>query len=108
MGKIPYLIEVDTGGISVESSIAGRLLTAETAAEAIKESGVEQKAKHRYLIIPDLAARLSGEIEDLTGWNVLVGAKGWFQLRRFHWEIILGILFIFYVVILLWTYTAFP
>ena len=70
-----YLIVVDTGGISVESSIAGRLLTAETAADAIKESGVEQKVKHRHLIIPGLAARLSGEIEDLTGWRVLVGPR---------------------------------
>ena len=70
-----YLIVVDTGGISVESSIAGRLLTAETAAEAVKEAGVEQKVKHRYLIIPGLAARLSGEIEDLTGWSVMVGTK---------------------------------
>jgi len=70
-----YLIVVDTGGISVESSIAGRLLTAETAAEAVKEAGVEQKVKHRYLIIPGLAARLSGEIEDLTGWRVMVGTK---------------------------------
>ncbi len=70
-----YLIVVDSEGISVESSIAGRILTAETAAEAVKESGIEQKVKHRYLIIPGLAARLSGEIEDLTGWRVLVGTK---------------------------------
>jgi len=70
-----YLIVVDTGGISVESSIAGRLLTAETAADAVKESGVEQKVKHRHLIIPGLAARLSGETEDLTGWHVIVGPR---------------------------------
>jgi len=70
-----YLIVVDTGGISVESSVAGRYLTAETAADAIKGSGIEQKVKHRHLIIPGLAARLSGEIEDLTGWRVLVGPR---------------------------------
>ncbi len=70
-----YLIVADTGGISVESSIAGRLLTAETAAEAVKESEVEQKVKHKYLIIPGMAARLSGETEDLTGWRVLVGPR---------------------------------
>ncbi len=70
-----YLIVVDTGGISVESSIAGRLLTADKAAEAIKESGIEQKVKHRHLIIPGMAARLSGETEDLTGWRVLVGPR---------------------------------
>ncbi|MCD6464954.1 acetyl-CoA decarbonylase/synthase complex subunit gamma [Candidatus Bathyarchaeota archaeon] len=70
-----YLIVVDTDGISVESSVAGRILTAQTVADAIKKSGVEGKVKHRYLIIPGLAARLSGEIEELTGWRVLVGPR---------------------------------
>lgn len=70
-----YLIVVDTGGISVESSVAGRILTAETAADALKKSGVEEKVKHRYLIIPGLAARLSGEIEETTGWHILVGPR---------------------------------
>ena len=70
-----YLIVVDTGGISVESSIAGRILTAETAADALKKSGVDERVKHRYLIIPGLAARLSGEMEEITGWRVLVGPR---------------------------------
>ncbi|MDH5688969.1 MAG: acetyl-CoA decarbonylase/synthase complex subunit gamma, partial [Candidatus Bathyarchaeota archaeon] len=70
-----YLVVVDTGGISVESSVAGRYLTAETAAEALKKSEVETKVKHRHLIIPGLAARLSGELEDISGWRVLVGPK---------------------------------
>jgi len=70
-----YLIVVDTGGISVESSVAGRILTAQVVADAIKKLGVEGKVKHRYLIIPGLAARLSGEIEELTGWRVLVGPR---------------------------------
>jgi len=70
-----YLVVVDTGGISVESSVAGRYLTADTIADAIKEYKVEEKIKHRYLILPGLAARLSGETEDATGWRVLVGPK---------------------------------
>lgn len=70
-----YLIVIDTEGISVESSVAGRILTAEKVAKAIKESRIEEKVKHRYLIIPGLAARLSGEIEELSGWRVLVGPK---------------------------------
>ena len=68
-----YLIVADTEGIAVDSSVAGRKLTADTVAEAIKESKVEEKVKHRKLIIPGKAARLSGEIEELTGWEVLVG-----------------------------------
>jgi len=70
-----YLVVVDTGGISVESSVAGRYLTADTIADALKEYKLEEKVKHRYLIIPGLAARLSGETEDATGWRVLVGPR---------------------------------
>ena len=68
-----YLLVVDTEGIAVDSSVAGRKLTADKVAEAIKETKVEEKVKHRKLIIPGKAARLSGEIEELTGWEVLVG-----------------------------------
>jgi acetyl-CoA decarbonylase/synthase complex subunit gamma len=72
-----YLVVVDTEGISVEASVAGRYLTAETIVEAFKQSGIEQKINHKYLIIPGLAARLSGEIEEEIGdeWQVLVGPK---------------------------------
>jgi len=70
-----YLLVVDTEGISVESAVAGRYLTAEKTADAIKKSEIEQKVKHRYLIIPGMAARLSGEIEDLSGWRVIVGPR---------------------------------
>ncbi len=72
-----YLIVVDTEGISVESAVAGRYLTADKIAEAIKETSIEKKVNHRYLIIPGLAARLSGETEEALGgdWRVLVGPK---------------------------------
>jgi acetyl-CoA decarbonylase/synthase complex subunit gamma len=76
-----YLIVADTEGISVESAVAGRYLTAETIAEAVKSSGVAEKVKHKYLIIPGMAARLSGETEDelnnvgLSGWRVMVGPR---------------------------------
>jgi acetyl-CoA decarbonylase/synthase complex subunit gamma len=74
-GVDSYLIVVDTEGIAVDSAVAGRKLTAEKVAEAIKESGVENMVKHRKLIIPGKAARLSGEIEQLSGWEVLVGPR---------------------------------
>ena len=68
-----YLLVVDTEGISVESAVAGRKLTADAVAEAIKEFKVEEMVEHRKLIIPGRASRLSGEIEDVTKWEVLVG-----------------------------------
>ena len=68
-----YLVVVDTEGISVESSVAGRKLTAEIVAEALKGFKVGDLVKHRHLVIPGRAARLSGEIQELSGWTVSVG-----------------------------------
>jgi len=83
-----YLIVADTGGISVESAVAGRYLTAGSMAEALAENNAEALVDHRYLIIPGLAARLSGETEEVSGWRVLVGPKDSSGLARFigeHW-----------------------
>lgn len=68
-----YLMVIDSEGISVESAVAGRKLTPDKVKDAIKDLGIEDKVKHRKLIIPGRAARLSGEIEDATGWETLVG-----------------------------------
>ena len=70
-----YLIVTDTGGLSVESAVAGRYFTADAIASAIKEFGVEEMVNHKTLIIPGLSARLSGETEEATGWKILVGPK---------------------------------
>jgi acetyl-CoA decarbonylase/synthase complex subunit gamma len=85
-GVSGYLIVTDTEGISVDSSVAGRQLTAEKVAEIVKETKVEEKVKHRKLIIPGKAARLSGEIEQLTGWEVLVGPRDSSGIPRFLQE----------------------
>ncbi len=84
-----YLIVADTEGISVESAVAGRYLTAGSIAEAVKESGVAEKVKHKHLIIPGMAARLSGETEDelknvgLPGWHVMVGPRDSSGIAKF-------------------------
>jgi acetyl-CoA decarbonylase/synthase, CODH/ACS complex subunit gamma len=70
-----YLIVVDTGGISVESAVAGRYLTAESMAQSLREYHIDDLVDHRYLIVPGLAARLSGETEEASGWHVIVGPK---------------------------------
>jgi acetyl-CoA decarbonylase/synthase complex subunit gamma len=81
-----YLIVVDTEGIAVDSAVAGRKLTAEKVAEALKASGIENRVKHRKLIIPGKAARLSGEIEELTGWQVIVGPRDSSEIPKFLQE----------------------
>ena len=84
-----FLLVVDTEGLSVESSVAGRKLTAEKVAEAIKETKIEDRVKHRKLIIPAFASRLKGEIEDLTKWEVMVGPRDSSGIPKFiseHWK----------------------
>jgi acetyl-CoA decarbonylase/synthase complex subunit gamma len=68
-----YLVVVDSEGLSVESAVAGRKLTADTIADALADFKVGDLVKHRHLIIPGRAARLSGEIQETSGWNVSVG-----------------------------------
>lgn len=85
-----YLLVVDTEGLSVESSVAGRKLTAEKIASAMKEYRVSEKVSHRKMIIPGLAARLKGELEDLTGWEVLVGPRDSSDIPAFlakYWKV---------------------
>jgi len=88
-----YLLVIDSEGIGVQSAAARASarkggLTADMIAKAIKETGIEKKVKHRTLIIPGLAANLSDEIEDLTGWKALVGPCNSADIPKFiaeHW-----------------------
>ncbi|MCK5628324.1 acetyl-CoA decarbonylase/synthase complex subunit gamma [Candidatus Bathyarchaeota archaeon] len=78
-----YLLVLETEGSAVDSAVAGRKLTADTVAEAIKESGIESKVKHRTIIIPGKASRISGEIEELSGWKVLVGPRDSSEIPKY-------------------------
>jgi acetyl-CoA decarbonylase/synthase complex subunit gamma len=81
-----YLVVVDTEGLAVECAVAGRKLTSEKIAEAIKQVKLEEKVKHRKLIIPGKAARLSGEIQELSGWEVLVGPQDSSEIPKYLQE----------------------
>jgi len=78
-----YLIVVETEGSAIDSGVAGRKLTAERVADAIKASGVENKVKHRKIIIPGKASRISGEIEELSGWKVQVGPRDSSEIPKY-------------------------
>jgi acetyl-CoA decarbonylase/synthase complex subunit gamma len=78
-----YLIVVDAEGAAIDSGVAGRKLTAEKIADAIKTSGIEQKVKHRKIISPGKASRISGEIEELSGWKVLVGPRDSSEIPKY-------------------------
>ena len=79
-----WLVCVDTGGISLQSSVAGKRFTADMIYEAMKETGIIDKIRHKSVIIPGYAARLSGELEDmLKDWRVFVGPRESSDIPKF-------------------------
>jgi len=78
-----YVVVVDTEGSAVDSGVAGRKLTADKVAEALKASGLEGKVKHKTLIIPGKASRISGEIEEASGWKVMVGPRDSSEIPKY-------------------------
>ena len=70
-----WLLVVDTEGIGIESAVAGGQFNAGGIAEAVKEFGAFEKVKHRILILPGMAARLSGALEDEADAFVVVGPR---------------------------------
>jgi len=68
-----FLLVAETEGMSVLNALAGGQLRAETVADLVKQINLNAAVNHRKIIIPGLAARLRGEIEELTGWEILVG-----------------------------------
>ncbi|SHF45678.1 CO-methylating acetyl-CoA synthase corrinoid iron-sulfur protein large subunit precursor [Desulfofundulus australicus DSM 11792] len=74
--RVPgYILAVDTDGISVLTGWAAGKFTAEKIAEMLKESGIAEKVSHRKVIIPGGVAVLSGKLQELSGWEVLVGPR---------------------------------
>jgi acetyl-CoA decarbonylase/synthase complex subunit gamma len=75
--KVPsYLYVKDTEGLSVMTSWAAGKFSADIIGPAIKKSGIENKIKHRKLIIPGYIAAESGALEEeLPGWEIMVGPR---------------------------------
>ena len=75
--KVPsYLLVMDTEGLSVMTAWAAGKFVADLMGPFVKKSGIEDKVKHRKLIIPGYAAAESGGLEEeLPGWEVMVGPR---------------------------------
>jgi acetyl-CoA decarbonylase/synthase complex subunit gamma len=78
-----HLIGVDTGGLAVECSVAGGQFNAALVRDALASTKIEEKVKHRKLIVPGMTARLRGDLEDTTKWEILVGPKDSSQIKDF-------------------------
>lgn len=70
-----YLCVVNTDGIGVEASVAGGQLNAAKIKDTFDSSDfdVQEKTDHGIIILPGLAARLQGDVEDATGLKVMIG-----------------------------------
>jgi acetyl-CoA decarbonylase/synthase complex subunit gamma len=74
-GIVCWLLAVDTDGIGVEAAAAGGQLTAAKVKDAFDKAGFDLKkdVNHNTVIIPGLAARIQGDLEDALDAKVKVG-----------------------------------
>lgn len=68
-----YLLVVDSQGMSVENAVAGGLVDGESIAKALRD--VEGEVSTRRVIVPRGFSRLKGEVEEASGWMVLIGPE---------------------------------
>lgn len=70
-----HILPVDTEGSSVLTAYSGDKLNEKVVQKAMAEAKVEEKVKHRKLIIPGLVAIMAAKLKDELGWEILVGPK---------------------------------
>ena len=71
-----YLLIMDTEGLSVMTAWAAGKFVADLIGPFVKKSGIEDKVKHRKLVIPGYAAAESGGLEEeLPDWEIMVGPR---------------------------------
>jgi acetyl-CoA decarbonylase/synthase complex subunit gamma len=74
--KVPsYIISVDTEGMSVLTAWAAEKFTPEKISDSLSKFGVKEMVSHKRLIIPGYVAVMSGDLEEQSGWEVVVGPK---------------------------------
>jgi len=87
--RVPcYILVVDTEGTSVLTAYSGDKLNEKIVAAAIKKTDLENKVKHRTLIIPGYVAVMSGKLEEESGWEVKVGPRESSVLPKFMQEVV--------------------
>ena len=74
--RVPaYIVPVDTDGISVLTAWAAGKFSPEKIGETVKELGVMDKVSHNKIIIPGHVAVLSGKLQEVSGYDVVVGPR---------------------------------
>ena len=74
--KVPsYIVSVDTEGMSVLTAWAAEKFTPGKISDSLNQFGVSDAVSHKNLVIPGYVAVMSGELEETSGWKVVVGPK---------------------------------
>jgi len=83
--RVPsYLLIKDSEGLSVLTAWAAGKFSGDDVGAFIKKSGIENKVKHKEIIIPGYAAAITGDMEEeLSGWKVIVGPRDAAQIPAF-------------------------
>lgn len=74
--KVPsYILCCDSEGMSVLTAWAAEKFTPEKIDETVKKLGVANMVSHKRLVIPGYVSVMSGRLEEITGWKILVGPR---------------------------------
>ncbi len=74
--KIPsYILSVDTEGMSVLTAWAAEKFTPEKISGSLEKFGASSIVASKKLIIPGYVAVMSGDLQEQSGWQVVVGPK---------------------------------
>ena len=74
--KIPaYIISIDTEGMSVLTAWAAEKFTPDKITDSINKFEVANVVTHKNLIIPGYVAVMSGDLEEQSGYKIIVGPK---------------------------------
>jgi acetyl-CoA decarbonylase/synthase complex subunit gamma len=75
--KVPtYIMVVNTEGQSVLTAYSSDKLNEKVIAKTVRDLKVEERVKHRKIVLPGYVSQLSGKLEgELGGWEVIVGPR---------------------------------
>jgi acetyl-CoA decarbonylase/synthase, CODH/ACS complex subunit gamma len=76
--KVPaYICVKEAEGLGVLTAWAAGKFTGDAVGTFIKKCGIQDRVKHRKILIPGKVARIKGELEDALNleWEIVVGPK---------------------------------
>lgn len=79
-----YLCIKNTDGLGVMAAWTSGKFNGEAIAEFMQKYGIENKVKHKKLIIPGVAKKLKEELEEeLPGWEIILGPQEASDIPKF-------------------------